>query len=182
MKNLGGGLGDLRETMMLAHGTMGRLADISRNIAMAANGQLRGASLGRLAGTSMSSAINMPGVPYSTPVGDPVDFGIAYTDNVKSSTTNPATGNTTTIFTDGTIQITNAQGQDITSNFITVPEGTTPLQQAAINVSDTISNATDAVTGAASSALSTVGTATKQILMVGVIIGVMYAIYELDKK
>jgi hypothetical protein len=97
-------------------------------------------------------------------MGNVASFDNSPTNNVidpyLASSVVQANGTTVNTFTDGTVQLLDASGNDVTTNFI--PQGQGPLQHAVAAVGSTISNATSSVTDAVSNVaigtFSTIGT------------------------
>jgi len=93
-------------------------------------------------------------------------------NTVISSVPNTS-GGMTTKFSDGTILITNAQGQNVTSNFISNPGIISPLQNLSQSVSDAVSSApstiASAVGGAAQAAAQVISPITTPIIIIGVL-------------
>jgi hypothetical protein len=150
----GGNMGDLHRTMEASHKTLELLAGISSNVARA----IRPMNMAGL-GSSSVAYDAMGNVTGGTPQ-----------DNVASVVTAP-TGNVVTTYTDGTINITNAQGQDVTANYLTSPTMGNP-----------ITNALQDVATAAKNVASTATTGLSSVATIAVILGVVFVIYKMESK
>jgi hypothetical protein len=153
MKYLGS-LSDLKDTMFNAKQSLEHLDSVMGKVTTIANQARRGRNMGGLGDASITSPIDF-GAAGDT--GSDIDFGQEST--VTSQVTNPATGNVTTKYANGTVVITNPQGQNITSSFIPTSGVTQPASTGALiasSVGDAVSNVPSTLTNAAGSALNSV--------------------------
>ncbi len=156
---------DVREAMAEAHNALGRLAEISANVARAAGGRTRGRGVGGL-GLSSFAASSAP------------DNGA--TSDVVSQKTNTS-GGTTTVYQDGTVIITNAQGQDVTSNFIKNPAPLSTAQQVVLGIDENlVQPAANALQN--SDVLAQLEKVFKSVALVGTIGIVIYVMWKTESK
>lgn len=159
-----GNMRDVRDAMVEAHNALGRLAEISSNVARAAGGRTRG-GVGGLGLSSFASS----SVPDS-----------GSSSAVSSSKPNTS-GGTTTVYQDGTVIITNAQGQDVTSNFIKNPAPLTTLQKIALGVDENVVQPT-ATALANSDVLNGLANNVKAVALLGLVGVVIYVMWKTESK
>jgi hypothetical protein len=153
-----GNMGELKETMREAAQALGHLSEIARGVAQT----VAPARMGSLDSTSWSS-----GAPVSST--DNVD-------NIASVKVNPTNGTTTTIYTDGSVKIVNAQGQDVTANYIgTAPSGGNTLSTIWQDLTTSAGNVATSAGSAATKGLSSLAT-------IAVVAGVVFVIIEMGKR
>jgi hypothetical protein len=150
----GGNMGELHKTMEASHKTLELLAGITSNVARA----VRPMSMAGLGSSSVGydAMGNVTGYPAQT--------------NIASVVTGP-TGNVVTTYTDGTVNITNAQGQDVTSNYI-----------ANMSMGNPVTNAIQDVATAAKNVATTATTSLSSVATIAVILGVIFVIYKMESK
>lgn len=160
-----GNMRDVREAMVEAHNALGRLAEISANVARAAGGRTRGRGVGGLGLSSFAAS--------SAPDSD--------TSSAVASSKPNTSGGTTTVYQDGTVVITNAQGQDVTSNFIKNPAPLTTLQKIALGVDENVVQPT-ATALANSDVLNGLANNVKAVALLGLVGVVIYVMWKTESK
>jgi hypothetical protein len=143
-----GSLADLRATMASAHSALSELNNLTGRMSF-----MRG-SVNTMHGLGDYDAMGnyYPGSDSSDDTS--IDFGQP-SATVVSQTTSPVTGNTATTYSDGSVSVTNAAGQDVTSSFVGTQQTNmgNPITNAISDLGDSASNLASKV----STSLPTIG-------------------------
>ena len=166
MNHYRGNLRDLRDTMEMAQNSLGHLSNISRQVAIAANGRIHRPGLANLGLSSFASSAISPDTAASSYVND---------GDIVKTQVGPQ-GNVATTYADGSVKIFDKNGNDVTANYIKNPSPPSALQQAALAVD----NVTGPLTDTAANALNSLSATAKQVLTVGMVVGVIYMVYKLE--